>query len=70
MRGGRTAGYYEDTLRGLRALTAEDLKLAAQTMLDTERLVRVFAGERASVERELRGLGVEGFSVVGRSDVH
>ena len=67
VRGWRRAGYQEDALRGLRALTAEDLKLAAQTMLDTERLVWVFAGETASVEREL---GVEGFSVVGPSDVH
>jgi predicted Zn-dependent peptidase len=68
-RGGRPAGYYAEALRALPALTPEDLKRAAESMLDAGRLVWVFAGDRATVERELRELGVDSFRVVAPSDV-
>ena len=69
-RGRRPAGYYAGALDGLRALTPEDLRKAAQELLDTERLVWVIAGDRPAVERELREAGIVGFRVAGPSDVH
>ncbi|HEX8186973.1 MAG TPA: insulinase family protein [Pyrinomonadaceae bacterium] len=68
-RGGRPTDYYAGALAGLRKLTPEDLRRAAQEMLDAERLVWVIAGDRAAVERELREAGVEDFRVVGPADV-
>jgi zinc protease len=68
-RGGRRADYYAGALTSLRKLTPEDLRRAAQEMLDAERLVWVIAGDRSAVERELREAGVENIRVVGPADV-
>lgn len=68
-RGGRPADYYAGALAGLRKMTPEDLRQAAQELLDGERLVWVIAGERAAVERELREAGVENFRAVGPANV-
>jgi zinc protease len=67
-RAGRPAGYYAEALRGLPKLTPEDLRLDALAALDPGGMLWVIAGDRATVERELREAGVESFRVVGPPD--